>query len=649
LPRPYWALSTLFITIQPLTGATRSKAAYRLYGTLLGATAAIILVPNLVAAPELLTLAIALWVGVCLYFSLLDRTPRSYVLMLAGYTAAFIGFPTVGDPGAIFDIGVARAEEIGLGILCASLVDSIVLPQSVAPAIADRLDQWIGQARGWSASVIGRFPTSGGQAERLRLASGAIAFDALATPLRYDMSGAERSAEAMATLRQHMLMFVPVVSAIADRRAALEQARDLPGKARLALDQMSAWMASGTTDPRAAERLRRAIAEMDSNLDGKPNWTALVTASLVVRLKDLIDLRQDAQILHRHILDGTPAGETLAFPFTAKARSIRHRDHGIALLSAIAAFLAILLASAIWIATAWPDGSAAPMMAAVGCSFFAMQDDPAPQILGLANGALIGAVGAGVFLFAILPAATSFEMLVLALAPVLVLCGLLMTQPRTALTAMGIAVIGFTLLALQGSYVGDFTLFSNTAIAVVAGIWIAAVVTRLVRSVGGAWSARRLRRDNRGSLAQAADRDGPSDALELAALMLDRVGLIAPRLAALPTADAEWTADLFAEVRAGIDVVELRRIRAGLSEAQAGELNRLMSAVARHFRTAAAHPPAPLLAEVDACLDLFALDTENVARRRALLGLTDLRRALFPNAAPYEFGGSSTFRPELAA
>ena len=75
---PYWAVSTVFITVQPLAGATRSKAIYRVCGTVLGAIVAVILVPNLVNAPELLTLAIALWVGLCLYFSLLDRTPRSY-------------------------------------------------------------------------------------------------------------------------------------------------------------------------------------------------------------------------------------------------------------------------------------------------------------------------------------------------------------------------------------------------------------------------------------------------------------------------------------------------------------------------------------------------------------------------------------------
>ena len=88
------------------------------------------LVPNLVNIPELLCLALALWISGCLYFSLLDRTPRSYVLTLAGFTAAFVGFPLVNDPGTIFDFAVSRVEEIGLGIICAAMVSAVVLPES---------------------------------------------------------------------------------------------------------------------------------------------------------------------------------------------------------------------------------------------------------------------------------------------------------------------------------------------------------------------------------------------------------------------------------------------------------------------------------------------------------------------------------------
>ncbi|MER2264488.1 FUSC family protein [Methylobacterium oxalidis] len=636
LPRPYWALGTVYITSQVLAGATRSKALYRVLGTLLGAAVSVVLVPNLADAPELLTLAIALWVALCLYVSLLDRTPRSYLMMLGGYTAALIGFPAVGQPGQMFDTAVARAEEITLGILCAALLSALVLPQSVTPVIAARLEAWLGEARGWAVDVLGR-PRTGGdtQARRLRLASDAIAFDALATPLRYDRTGAERASEAMATLRQHMLMFLPIVSVIADRIEALERDGALPRRVRGLLDEMAVWLAAGTTDPEAAARLRTAADEADLVLQARPAWADLVLASLVARLRDFIDLRQDTRLLQRHIAEGRPLTEDLAFRYTAAARTSRHRDHGMALLSAIGVFLSIVITCAIWIATGWPDGAGAPMMAAVGCCFFAAQDDPAPLIVGFANSALVGAVGAGIYLFGVLPLATSFEMLALALAPGLLACGVFMTRPRTAPLALGAAVNGSAMIALEGSYTGDFAAFTNTAVAVVAGMWVAATVTGLVRSVGAGVTARRLRRVNRRSLAQAAERRGAQNGLELAALMLDRVGLIAPRLAALPPEEAAWTADLLAEVRVGINLVELRRDRRQLAPEAREAVERLLAELARHFRGGAAAAPDGVLATLDAAIDAAGQDPERPAHRAALLGLTGIRRGLFPEAPPY--------------
>jgi uncharacterized membrane protein YccC len=650
LPNPYWALGTVYITSQVLAGATRSKALYRVLGTLLGAVVSVALVPNLVNSPELLTLAIALWVAACLYFSLLDRTPRSYLMMLGGYTAALIGFPAVGDPGTMFDTAVARAEEITLGIICAGLMNTVVLPQSVAPVITGRLDLWLRDARAWVIGVLGGARTGADtQATRLKLASDAVAFDALATPLRYDMTGAERSADSMATLRQHMLMFLPIASAISDRIETLERARALPQRLRTLLDDMAAWLASGTTERAEAERLKAEADAIEPGLGAGPSWDALVLASLLARLRDFIDLRQDARILQRHIANGTPVTEDLTFRYTAAARTIRHRDHGMALLSAVGVFITILVTCAIWIATGWPHGSAAPMMAAVGCSFFAAQDDPAPFIVSFANSAILGAVGAGAYLFAILPLATTFEMLVLALAPALLLCGVFMAQPKTAPLAMGAAVNGSAMIAIQGSYSADFAAFTNSSVAVILGMWVAAIVTRLVRSVGAGWSARRLRAVNRGALARAAKRQGAQNGLELAALMLDRVGLIAPRLAALPSDDAEWTADLLAEVRVGINVVELRRDRRQLSNTAREAVERLLAALCRHFNGKADDPSPELLDTIDAALDAVSADAGSPAGRAALMGLVGIRRGVFPDARPYLSTLPSYTQPERAA
>ena len=175
LPRPYWALATVYITSQPLAGATRSKALFRVIGTLLGACASVALVPNLVNAPELLSLAIALWVGLCLYVSLLDRTPRSYMFMLAGYTCALIAFPSVSEPAAVFDTAVARSEEIIIGILCATIASTVLFPRSVGPAVATRVDAWLAAARKLSADVLaGRAADPAVRDHRLKLAADAV-------------------------------------------------------------------------------------------------------------------------------------------------------------------------------------------------------------------------------------------------------------------------------------------------------------------------------------------------------------------------------------------------------------------------------------------------------------------------------------------
>ncbi|PPS59248.1 hypothetical protein CRX72_17335 [Pantoea sp. BRM17] len=64
--------------------------------------------------PLLFSLVISLWVSGCLWLSLHDRTPKSYVFMLAGYSAAIMGFPEVYTPWGITSTVLSRIEEITL-------------------------------------------------------------------------------------------------------------------------------------------------------------------------------------------------------------------------------------------------------------------------------------------------------------------------------------------------------------------------------------------------------------------------------------------------------------------------------------------------------------------------------------------------------
>ncbi len=143
LPNPYWSVAAVYIVAHPLSGATTSKGFYRLIGTIIGGAVTILFVPHLVNSPEILTLAIGLWMGLCLAISLLDGTPRSYLFMLAGYTVAIASFAVVSVPETTFDYAVGRVEEIAIGIICAAVVNRLVFPRHSGPVLMARIDNWL--------------------------------------------------------------------------------------------------------------------------------------------------------------------------------------------------------------------------------------------------------------------------------------------------------------------------------------------------------------------------------------------------------------------------------------------------------------------------------------------------------------------------
>ncbi|RLR17413.1 FUSC family protein [Sodalis-like symbiont of Bactericera trigonica] len=154
LPNMFWSLMTVYVVSQPLAGIVRSKALFRITSTFIGSDATVLFIPALSNAPVLLTLAMGVWVSVCLLVSLLDRTPRAYAFMLAGFPAALIGFPAVQNPAAIFDTAVSRVEEICLGILCATLVHSVVLTAGLSASVMGLMDKTLRDTRRWLTDIF---------------------------------------------------------------------------------------------------------------------------------------------------------------------------------------------------------------------------------------------------------------------------------------------------------------------------------------------------------------------------------------------------------------------------------------------------------------------------------------------------------------
>lgn len=316
LSRPYWAMATVYIVSQPLLGPTRAKGVYRVLGTLLAGVATLVMLPNLVETPLLLSAAMALWLSACLFLALLNRGPRGYAFLLAGYTTAFIGFPAVTSPEGIFDTVVARSEEIILGTVMAVLFASLVFPASVRPMLTARIGNWMQDAAQWCRQVLQRGPS---QAPRNRLAADLVQFEALIAFVRHDDPRHAGAAPTLEHLRARMLLLLPVLSSIADRLDALQRDGSAlsPDIAAL-LDDVAAWVDQGdqahNEDDVAALRARIAAHHpvVDQDIEH------LLLASLLLRLEELLDLWQDCRALEQALVQGTATPVLRALPGAAR-------------------------------------------------------------------------------------------------------------------------------------------------------------------------------------------------------------------------------------------------------------------------------------------------------------------------------------------
>ncbi len=663
LPRPFWSMLTCYIVSAPLAGNVRSKALFRFFGTLIGCVAVVAIVPAFSSSPELCTLALALWVGGCLYLSLLDRTARSYVFMLAGYTAALIGFPSVEAPLGLFDNAVARVEEIGLGILCGTLVHSIVLPVGMGPTLLGLMDRSLGDARKWFGDVLRPQRDAEGSrdslvADRQRLAGDITQLRLLSTHVPFDTSNLRWTAGAIGTMQDSLAGLTPWLSAVEDRLHALLEAEGrLADDVAAVLAQTTTWLhadadraRAGTSPPdrdAALDALResfRRLGEPDAeDAAATTPWCRALRIGLAVRLDELATRWRACELLRQRIDEGLAGGSAGPRRTGAFGNRVLHKDTGLALLSSFAAVLAIALTSMFWIFTAWPSGAAAAMMAAVFCCFFATMDDPVPAITGFMKFTILSTPISAFYVLVLLPVVHDFGMLVLTCLPTFFVLGALAGRPTTApkALAMILGVTG-TLSMHDTSSSVDLPAFLNSTLAQVLGILAAATVTRLVRSVGADWSAARIRRATWDELAAMAAAARSADVDEAYAVrMVDRIALLAPRVAqAGEVVRNETVEGALRDLRSGVNIVALQRARAQLPSMGIGVF---LAALSRRFRDLASGQVAPpsqsLLAQLDAVLAAALAPVPGEARpdaaRIAITALVGLRRGLFPEAPPH--------------
>ncbi|CAN5371519.1 FUSC family protein [soil metagenome] len=641
LNRPYWAIITCYIVAQPLAGAVLSKAVFRMIGTAIGGTVAIILVPNLVSIPELLSLALALWLGLCTYVSLLDRTPRSYIALLAGYTAGIIGFPAVSAPDTIFTIASLRVQEIVIGIIAATVVHGLFLPKSVTARLRVRVGTILSDAERWSRDALAADNEIANlDRDRRRLAIDLHELHQLAVHVPYDTAGLTMRVDLLRALEDQLALLLPLASAIEDRLLQLRKEGWHDPAVRALIEDVRTWLSpdgDAVSGGRNAEDMIRQARNLEPVLAGVVSWSDVLRLSLLDRLAELVETHAACRQL-RQTLD---TRERIRSPklnsyLRLTARRPLHSDHGIALRGAVGTALTVVVGCAFWITTAWPEGAGAVVIASIVCALFSNLDEPGPVAWRVFYGTLVAVGISAVYAFAILPRVTDIVTLIAVLAPFFLLLGVLQARPKTAPFAVGLSLSFPGIVGLNEYYDGAFATFGNTAIAQLLGVLLAVIMLGLVRTMGAEAATRRLVRAGWRDLANRTNNKGIPDTSAWISQMLDRIGLLTPQLLSIGLDPAAPLMDVLADTRVGISVDELRRFRATATGRDVALSTLILRSVREHFRARALVGPADvdpvLVGHIDLGLAKLGATSNHDERRQALLALTSLRRNLAPDA-----------------
>ncbi len=646
MPRPYWAMATVYIVSSPFLGPTSSKALYRAVGTFVGAAAAVLFVPMFVQSPYVLVVVIALWTGTLLFLSLHLRTANNYALMLAGYTLPLIALPVVNNPLGVWDVAEARTEEIFLGIAVAAVVGAMFWPRRLAPVFNDSVSKWFADASTYSLRFLSR-SVQPEEVSALR-ASMVATFNSLELMIGQLPHEGSRPQTVRNTreLRGRMIHLLPVIDALDDALYALERRTpELVDKFAPLLTATTEWLEHKDADLDRWQALKDKLEALQPAPEALDDRKQLLFSNAIYRLGEWIDLWQDCRSLQYAIQCESQDNWRAVYRHWRLGRLSPFLDRGLMFYSAASTVTAIIVASVLWILLGWTDGGSAVILAAVACSFFASMDDPAPQIYRFFFWTAMSVVFASLYLFLVLPNLHDFPMLVLAFAVPFICVGTLTVKPQFYLGMLLTLVNTSSFISIQGAYDADFLSFANSNLAGPMGLLFAFIWTLIARPFGAELAAKRLTRFSWRDIVGLSEPATLSEHRLLGIRMLDRLMQHLPRLAMT----GQDSGVALREVRVALNLLDLLAYTPRVLGVPQVLLRQVVTEVGEYFKACLKAgerlpAPSPLLMTLDRTRRALSGAGDDETRRHLLHALSGLRLALLPGV---EFVGSAELEEPL--
>lgn len=572
LPQPRTAMITVFIVMQPQSGHVFAKSFYRLLGTLAGSAMMVLLMALFAQNSELFLGSLALWVGFCSAGAARYRNFRAYGFVLAGYTAAMVGLPTLAHPEGSFMAAVWRVLEISLGIVCSTAVTAAILPQSSAASMRNALYQRFGVfARFVADGLRGTNERAAFETGNVRFVAEAVGLEGLRSVTMFEDPHMRRRNGRLNRLNSEFMTITTRFNALHQllERLRAEGMTQLviatePGLAALAelLDRFTDRAL--TTDD--AAHLVAQLEQFKADLPDRVRSQRSALEQTAPSEADLLDFHTAYELLYRLVNDMHDYAQTHAS--LADHNHVREQwqesflpktNWMTALAAGLRATFILSIMSAYWVATAWPSGATMTLVSAATVALSATTNNPKRMSFQMACGTLLGALLGFAETFFIFPFIDGFPLLCVFLAPVFMLGAFLGSRPQWSGYGLGLLIF-FSI----GSVPDNLTIYNpyayiNDYIAMVIGMLLCAAAGAIILPPNSRWMWRRLEEDLRRQVVFAISaplsRLGSSFESQTRDLLHQAYGLAAGK----PQVQRELLRWMFVVLEIGHAIIELRR------------------------------------------------------------------------------------------
>jgi len=532
LINPMWSIGTVLIIANPYSGMVSSKCVYRVVGTIGGAVIALTLTPHLINTPWIFTVVLSLWVGFALYVSLLDRTPRSYAFMLAGYSTAMIVFNAITyiDQYNIFDIALARVIEISIGVISSAVVSATILPMHIGSAIKQRVIKTLKDTENLFANLL----TTDSQQNNTQLLA-AITRDttdihALAVHLSYEKGELHGMTKPLQEMLHQISMVVANLVALSERIKQLQELRFIETHAEK-LQQLSAHVVQFLEQKYLIvdENILQLPDEFESDfaslMESASTHQQVLVAAMKMDVRHFISNVLAVKVLWQRIQQGNKEIPDNITPMTTKYPSL-HRDHGVAIRGGISAVLITFIVTGVWIVSGWKAGFMMAQMGAVTACILTALDNPVPVLRIFIWGSIASAVLVFVYAFGIFPHVTTFWELGLVLLPMFLFAVSMMANQMLMPVGMVLGINTMMGLNLHNAYSMDAVSYLDSSFAMILGVLVSLIVIDVVRAMSPDTSASRILALHYRAMRQAIYLPYGLDFKVHLRSMLDRIGIL---------------------------------------------------------------------------------------------------------------------------